>query len=471
MQILLVDDEADLRSTLTEYLTELGHEIRQAGSCAEALEVAKAWPPQVALLDQGLPDGMGLDLLPKLKELRPGCLVLMLTGFSSTKLAVQAMRLGAENYLEKPIDLEELKAQLEKLSEKLQLKGELGALRKLQLDRYQKEYLFLPDQHMVKVYEQVDQVADLERVNVLVQGETGTGKEHVARMIHFLSRRAAGPWVELHCGALPDTLLESELFGYEAGAFTDARKAKPGLFESAQGGTLFLDEIGEMPLQTQVKLLKVLEEKRVRRLGSTREIKLDVHIVAASNRDLAAEVEAGNFRRDLLFRLNAFVIRLPPLRERPNDIPALAQYFLQEASREFARPVAFIPKAAVAALRQHRWPGNVRELKNVVERLVISQVEAEPKWAQLNELLTESAGPPDLKKTDPDKKGQAELEMAATLKALAECQGNRGRAAEKLGISRKTLFNKLRLWERQGLLYSNPEYDLPNEPKTSTPKT
>jgi transcriptional regulator with PAS, ATPase and Fis domain len=300
---------------------------------------------------------------------------------------------------------------------------------------------------MAKVYEAVERVADLERVTVLVQGETGTGKEHVARMIHFLSKRASGPWGELHCGALPETLHESELFGYEAGAFTDARKTKPGLFETAQEGSLFLDEIGEMPMATQVKLLKVLEEKRLRRLGGTREIKLDVRIVAATNRDLGLEVEAGRFRRDLWFRLNAYTIHLPPLRERPADIPALASYFLEESCREFGRPCHGLTRQALAAFRDYPWPGNVRELKNVIDRVVITQQGPEPDWSQLSELLV--AHTPATAVADAPQAGKRE----AVAKALRDASGNRTQAAEILGISRKTLFNKLRKWESEGRSY------------------
>jgi two-component system response regulator AtoC len=457
MQVLLIDDETDLRRTLVEFLKDRGHTVREAASGAEGLGVLKDWAAQLAIVDIGLPDASGLELLPRIKQARPGCLVLMLTGFASTQSAVKAMQLGAENYLEKPVDLDELEAQVDKASEKLQLRGELDALRRLQLERYKKEYLFLPDEHMTRVYDQVERVADLEKVTVLVHGETGTGKEHVARMIHFLSKRAAGPWVELHCGALPETLLESELFGYEAGAFTDARKAKPGFFEQAQGGTLFLDEIGEMPLSTQVKLLKVLEDKRLHRLGGTREIQLDVRIVAATNRDLGAEVEAGRFRRDLWFRLNAFIIHLPPLRERQADIPALAQYFLDEACKAFERPGSILPKAVLKELQAHAWPGNVRELKNVVERMVITQQGPQPDWDTLSELLVEATPQPSRAPAalPPEHAGRKikDVERETVFQALRETRGRRSQAAESLGMSRKTLFNKLKKWEDEGNSY------------------
>ena len=457
MQVLLIDDESDLRRTLSEFLRDRGHHVREAASGAEGLGLLKDWAAQLAIVDIGLPDGSGLDLVPRIKQARPGCLALMLTGFASTQMAVKAMQLGAENYLEKPVDLDELEAQVDKAAEKLQLRGELDALRRLQLERYKKEYLFLPDEHMTRVYDQVERVADLERVTVLVHGETGTCKEHVARMILFLSKRAAGPWVELHCGALPETLLESELFGYEAGAFTDARKAKPGFFEQAQGGTLFLDEIGEMPLSTQVKLLKVLEDKRLHRLGGTREIQLDVRIVAATNRDLSAEVEAGRFRRDLWFRLNAFIIHLPPLRQRQADIPALAQYFLDEAATAFERKGSTLPRGVLEQLKRHGWPGNVRELKNVIERMVITQEGTQPAWEQLHELLEEAM--PGAR--SPASEGRAQLqprtieeaEREAAFRSLRDARGNRTLAAKALGISRKTLFNKLKAWAEAGHAY------------------
>jgi DNA-binding NtrC family response regulator len=464
MRILIIDDEADLRHVLAVALRDQGHHVLEAASGAEGLQRLNEQPAQLVLLDLGLPDGSGLELLPRLKSARPSAVVLVLTGFASTRSAVEAMQAGAENYLEKPVDLDELYAQVGKAQERLRLRGELDALRRLQLERYKKEYLFLPDAHMTRIYEQVERVADLEKVTILVHGETGTGKEHVARMIHFLSKRAPGPWVEVHCGALPETLLESELFGYEAGAFTDARKAKLGLFEAAQGGTLFLDEIGEMPPATQVKLLKVLEDKRLRRLGATREVQLDVRIVAATNRDLSAEVEAGRFRRDLWFRLNAFIIHLPPLRSRQDDIPALAQYFLDEAASAYQRPASALPKAALRALQAHRWPGNVRELKNVIERLVITQSGPQPDWGSLPELLEEAAvdapaGSALLLSDVPPRAARFTLDDAereAAFQALRLAAGNRTLAAEALGISRKTLFNKLKSWEQKGYPYPEP---------------
>jgi DNA-binding NtrC family response regulator len=452
MQILIIDDETDLRRVLAQALLDQEHVVLEAASGAEGLQRLAEQPVQLVLLDLGLPDGSGLELIPKLKAARPGCAVLVLTGFASTQSAVKAMQAGAENYLEKPIDLDELYAQVAKAQEKVQLRGELDALRRLQLERYKKEYLFLPDAQMTRIYEQIERVADLASVTVLVEGETGTGKEHVARMIHFLSKRAAGPWVEVHCGALPETLLESELFGYEAGAFTDARKAKLGLFEAAQGGTLFLDEIGEMPVATQVKLLKVLEDKRLRRLGATREQQLDVRIVAATNRDLSAEVSAGRFRRDLWFRLNAFAIPLPPLRSRQSDIPALAQYFLDEACKAYQRSPAVLPPAVLRDLKAHPWPGNVRELKNVVERLVITQRGPQPHWDELPGLLADGAPQGPTEGTlEPGSAGGLELaERQAVFRALDQVGGNRSRAAELLGIGRKTLFNKLKTWASQG---------------------
>jgi two-component system response regulator AtoC len=458
VRILLIDDEPDLRLTLATALADQGHDTREAGSGAEGLQLLKEWPAQLLILDLGLPDGSGLSWLPKLRSARPACAVLILTGFASTKDAVDAMRQGAENFLEKPIDLDVLFAQVNKVGEKLQLRETLDQLRRLQLERYKKEYLFLPDEHMAGVYEQVERIADLGQVTVLVHGETGTGKEHVARMIHFLSQRAEGPWVEVHCGALPETLLESELFGYEAGAFTDARKAKMGLFEAAQGGTLFLDEVGEMPLATQVKLLKVLEDKRLRRLGSTREVQLDLRIVAATNRDLNAEVEAGRFRRDLWFRLNAFTIHLPPLRSRQQDIPALAQFFLEEASKAYGRKTSVIPKQVLSQLALHAWSGNVRELKNVVERMVITQLADEPDWPQLQGLLNDALPLPSALAQAPGP-GQAlstmdQAQREATFAALRRCQGRKAEAAQLLGISRKTLFNRLKAWEGKGFRYT-----------------
>jgi DNA-binding NtrC family response regulator len=353
------------------------------------------------------------------------------------------MRKGAEDYLTKPLDLDELELLLEKITANLNLRQEVDDLKKALREGYAKDYLFLPSPAMTKVYAQVEKVASQENVTVLVLGETGTGKEHVARLIHLFSPRSSKPFVELHCGAFPESLLESELFGHEAGAFTDAKKQKKGLFEEAQGGTVFLDEVGEMPLTIQTKLLKVLEQKTLRRLGGTQEIKLDVRIISATNRELEKEVKDGKFRADLYYRLNVFPISLIPLRERPEDVKSLIAFFYQEACKAFAKPLDPLSPDILAGLQSYPWPGNTRELKNAISRMVLN---AEGKRIVLDDVPVEFLDP---RTTLPPLGSAGDLSMVEAEKrsiqrALEHTGGNRSLAARELGISRNTLLKKIK---------------------------
>jgi PAS domain S-box-containing protein len=306
-------------------------------------------------------------------------------------------------------------------------------------EEYAREYLFLKDPAMKRVYEKIGRVADKEQVSVLIQGETGTGKEHVARLLHHFSPRASKPFIELHCAALPESLLESELFGYEAGAFTDAKRRKPGLFEAAQGSTLLLDEVGELPLSTQTKLLKVLEQKTMRRLGGMEAIQLDVRLVCATNRDLQAEIKAGRFRSDLYYRLNVFNISLPPLRARPMDIVGLSRFFFEQACQGFGKELEALSEPVLADLKARAWSGNVRELKNFVERLVI---ECDGPRVELDDLEPEPARPEALSAQE-----GVRLNKDGLARALKAYDGNKSRAAYALGISRDTLYRKIKEWK------------------------
>ena len=440
MKILLVDDEKPLRDLMVPFLKELGHEVQSAASLREGLEKLEKFKPDTVLLDVYLPDGTGLDFLKQTENLHSESSVVMITATVDVKVAVEAVKQGAEDYLAKPLNLEELEAILKGIEEKRGLKREVAALKTFQKDLYPKDYLFLSDPAMQKVYQQIDQVAGQSRVTVLILGETGTGKEHVAKLIHVLSPRSAGPFLELHCGAMPENLLESELFGYEPGAFTDARKSKPGLFEVAHGGTVFLDEVGEMPLTLQTKLLKVLEQKTLRRLGSTREIRIDVRIVAATNRELKQEVQAGHFRADLFYRLNVASIFLPPLRSRPEDIRGLARFFFKELSALFNKPLKPLSKNWLDALVAYAWPGNVRELKNVIERAVLYAKGAELTMKDLPPELAASRGAP----APAFVLSQDEAEKENIRKVLAAYEGNKTQAARQLGMSRTTLLSKIK---------------------------
>lgn len=444
MRILIIDDEQALVKIFTKFLEQNQHEVFSANTAAEGLEKNRVLKPDLLLLDLHLPDMGGLDVLPKINQESPSLSVVVITGEGSVDSAVQAMRMGAEDYLEKPIDLEKLKIVLKKIEEKRGLRREVETLRREQKEMYRKDYLFLNDPEMQKLYDQVEQVAQQEKVTIMILGETGTGKEHVARLVHALSPRASKPFVELHCGSLPESILESELFGYEPGAFTDAKRQKLGLFEEAQGGTIFLDEIGELTPSVQMKLLKVLEQKTVRRLGGNKEIPLDVRVVTATHRDLEKEVKEGRFRADLFYRLNVIPLSLPALKTRPNDIVQLANFFMQESCRAFNKKLALLSDEILTLLKNYSWPGNVRELKHVIERLVITakgnSLSAKDLPKEIKEAKTAPApGKTALRNED------AELENIQ--RALIETKGNKSRAADLLGITRKTLFNKLKKHE------------------------
>jgi DNA-binding NtrC family response regulator len=435
---LLIDDEPDLSDAISRMLRFWGHETSTAATGAEGLTTQATWAADLVFLDVGLPDQNGLEVLRELKRLSPDTPVVMLTGNDSSRLAVEAMRLGAEDYLIKPGEPDEIKLLVERLAEGVSLRLELQALRA----QAARGYLFLQHPKMREVYASLGRVAATDKVTVLIAGETGTGKEHAARLIHQLSPRAPKPFVELHCAALPETLLESELFGYEAGAFTDAKRAKPGLLEQAQGGTLFLDEIGELPLSMQTKLLKVLEDRQLRRLGGVKPVTLDVRLVVATNRDLQAETKAGRFRNDLLYRLQVFTVELPPLRERPEDVESLARFFYDQFCKDFGRRLEPLSPTLLRTLLDYPWPGNIRELRNTIERLVIQTSSGAPRIEDL---------PPGLRGLDPLPKpaplpGQSPNgDAGLTLRALLEKhRWNKTRAAAEMGVSRPTFLKRLK---------------------------
>jgi len=442
LKILIIDDEEALVKILTKSLEKNGHQVASALTAEEGLEKARVLLPELVLLDLNLPDTSGLEVLQKLHgPSSDGTSVVMITGGGSVGSAVTAMKQGAEDYIEKPVELEKLNIIVKKIAEKRGLLAEVSVLKSQRRELAMKNYLFLNDPAMQKIYDQVEQVAQQEKVTALILGETGTGKEHIAKLIHALSPRASQPFVELHCGALPETLLESELFGYEPGAFTDARKQKRGLFEEGQGGSVFLDEVGELTPAVQTKLLKVLEQKTLRRLGGTREIPLDVRIITATHRDLEKEVKEERFRADLFYRLNVIPLVVPPLRERPDDVAQLANFFLKECCQSFNKRLGLLSDEMLAFLRNYHWPGNVRELKHAIERMVVTANGNSLSVKDLPKEIRESkgsSGPAKGAKT----KAQAEKENIE--KALLEAQGNQSKAAEFLGVTRKTLFNKMK---------------------------
>lgn len=442
MRILIIDDEESLVKILSKFLQQSGHEVFAAHTGADGLAKNPQLKPDMIFLDLHLPDMGGIDILAQLNAATPTVSVVVITGEGSVDSAVQAMKMGAEDYLEKPIDMEKMRIVLKRISEKRGLQREVEALRKNQREMYRKDYLFLTDPEMQKLYGEIEQVAGQEKVTVMILGETGTGKEHVARLIHALSPRASRPFVELHCGSLPESILESELFGYEPGAFTDAKRQKPGLFEEAQGGSVFLDEIGELTASVQMKLLKVLEQKSLRRLGGNREIPLDVRIITATHRDLEKEVKEGRFRADLFYRLNVIPLSIPALRDRPNDVVQLANFFLQESCRAFNKKLSLLSDDILAVLKNYSWPGNVRELKHVIERLVVTAKGNSLSVKDLPKEVREAKSRPS--SGDKGVLSRSEAEKENIKRALLETKSNRSSAAKLLGITRKTLFNKMK---------------------------
>src|SRR5215468_5787715 len=378
--ILVIDDDREVGQALVAMLGEFGHEAEYYADGAEGLERAHELQPAVALLDACLPDEDGLVVLERIREASPGTSVIMISAYGAAAAVVKAMKQGASDFLAKPLHLDDVRGAVENVLEKATLQWEVERLREQvlrgQLERRRSEYdgAFENSPRMKAIKEMIDQVADTD-ATVLVWGESGVGKELVARAIHDCSPRRERPFVKVNCAALPLELLESELFGYERGAFTGAHKRKPGKFELADGGTIFLDEIGEMPLPLQAKLLHVLQDREFARLGSGRDIKVDVRVVASTNKDLERAVAHGLFREDLYYRLNVVNILVPPLRERPEEIPILAEHFWEKYSRQYNRQRLHLSRELLERFQAHPWPGNVRELENLVKRIVVLEIE------------------------------------------------------------------------------------------------
>ena len=369
-RILVVDDEQNARAALRTILTEEGYEIAEAADGEAGLARLEEWAPDLVLADVRMPRMDGLALLRRAKELGSDATFVMMTAFASIEAAVEAMKAGAENYLVKPLDVGAVLVFIDKALEKRRLVREAASLRERVRERYRLEGMVGESPELRSVYEVVRQAAPT-RATVLVLGESGTGKELIAQALHELSSRKDKPFVKVSCAALSETLLESELFGHERGSFTGAVGRKEGRFELADGGTLFLDEIGEISPTVQVKLLRALQTKEFERVGGTQTLKVEVRVVAATNRDLAAAVKAGRFREDLYYRLNVVAVTLPPLRNRKGDIPALAAHFIDKYAKGYGKEIGGLAPGTLNALLSHDWPGNVRELENAIERAVV----------------------------------------------------------------------------------------------------
>jgi two-component system nitrogen regulation response regulator GlnG len=449
-KILVVDDEAEIRSLLAAVLQSKGFEVVGAEDGAAALQQVQQEHPAVILLDLTMPRMGGMDALPEIKRLDPEVPVIICTAHTDLATAVRAMRLGAYDYLTKPFDIDLLTLTLERAVERNQLRSRIDELKRQGPGGSLVERMG-GSPAIAQVIQQVAQVAE-SNFTVLVQGETGTGKELVARAIHQQSPRRPAPFVAVDCGAIPETLVEAELFGHERGAFTGAQTRREGHFQLAKGGTLFLDEIGNVPVGTQAKLLRAIEQREIHPLGSARAAAVDVRIIAATNADLAEAVKAGRFRADLYYRLGEFTITLPPLRSRREDIAHLAQRFLDEVSMELKRPVRRLADDAMQALLRHDWPGNVRELRNVVRKAAL--VAADVVTAAHLPALGPPAGPrpraasasagEDLSLREVAELAAVEAERELIRHALQVTKGNKSQAARLLRTDYTTLHAKMK---------------------------
>ncbi|RPJ60741.1 MAG: sigma-54-dependent Fis family transcriptional regulator [Acidobacteria bacterium] len=452
MRILVVDDEKQIRRILSVLLTEHNYEVAEASSGEEALRLQPEFQPALVLLDLSMPGMDGLETLKQLMQTASPPEVIMMTAFGTIRSAVEAMRLGAFDYLSKPFDNEALLLTVDRALERRRLSREVEALRTELETRYGFSEIIGLSSRMQEVFRMMAKVARVD-ATVLITGESGTGKELVARAIHRRSARCPGPFVSVNCSAIPDTLVESEFFGSERGAFTDARESRAGKFETAHSGSLFLDEIGDLALDAQAKLLRVLQERQVTRLGGTRSRSVDVRVICATNRNLEQAVSRGEFREDLYWRINVVNIKLPPLRDRKDDLPLLIDHFLDHFNKELGLTVKTIGRDAKALLLAYDWPGNVRELENTLCRAMIlcecstlSVQDLPPRIKGESEAAESSPGGErsEVKLSDAVSQMTERIERTLIVSRLAHLRGNRTLTAQSLGVSRKTLFNKMR---------------------------
>lgn len=452
-KVLVVDDELLLRMTLDSGLTDRGYQVETASTVREGLALAESFHPDAVLLDNRLGEDRGLDHISAFRQMDEEVQIILMTAYGSISQAVEAMKLGVSNYVQKPFDLDEIDLIIRRGMEWLTSRRTVALMRR-------------PNRELIGVSPAIQHIrqdihilAEADNVDILIWGETGTGKEVVVNNIHDRSSRRDKPLVKINCGAIPDALLESELFGYEKGAFTGAAKMKKGLMELANGGTVFLDEVGELPLAMQAKLLTFLEDRRFKRVGGLRDIEVNVRVVAATNRDLEKEVEKGTFREDLYYRLNVIQLYIPPLRERPEDISALCQFYLEHFNRKFQKSLQGIEPEFMEALERYDWKGNVRELRNVMERCVLfsqgpllTGIEASLPLPGRGRPVPQDSFPiRDLRGEGVDLRQEVDaFEMAYIKKALELTGGNLSQAAQLLGVTRFTLKRRLEQQEEAG---------------------
>jgi two-component system response regulator AtoC len=469
--VLIVDDERTLARAVKAFLGEAGYEAEVAGDAEKAMELLQTLRPDVVFADVRLPGMSGIDLLRRIREFDPAIPVIIMTAYGTIEGAVEAVKLGAFDYMKKPVDLEELKLLADRARETALLKQELSYYRRRAASEVPFAGILGQSPAILAVLDQVRQVAALDETPpVLITGETGTGKGLVARTLHKSGSRAGKPFIDVNCTALPANLMEAELFGYERGAFTDAKESKLGLFEAAEGGFIFLDEVGDLELSLQGKLLRAIEERTVRRVGGIRDRRIDVRILAATNRNLELEVQRNHFRSDLYFRLAVILLHLPPLRERGEDALLLAEHFLQRFSAKYGKDVRRIDTRARERLLAYPWPGNVRELSHVIERAVLwsrdstlavehlsltTPFRLEPEGparaadaVPMEPVLQETPVPPPELPADGGDLSQWERSMIE--RAMREAGGNQTKAAQRLGITRDTLRYRLKKFGLQG---------------------
>ncbi len=444
--VLIIDDDKMIRSYLSGVLGEDGYEVLLAATSAEGEALLQAKPVDVVLLDLRLPDADGISTLRKIKRDEPNVQVIVLTAFGAVESAVEAMKLGAYDYIDKPSDVSKLRLAIMRALEELTMRREIERLRQ-KPGGYAQGWIVGESREMRRIAQLLEKVAQ-GNATVLLQGESGTGKEVVAQAIHRQGPRADKPFLVINCAAIPDTLLESELFGFEAGAFTSAKSRKKGLLEVADGGTLFLDEISEMKPQMQAKILRVLETKTLRRVGGTTDIKVDVRFIAASNRDLRAAIREGAFREDLYYRLGVVVIDLPPLRERMEDLELFVTAFIDEFNRTMGKNITGVSSEALQLMKGYNWPGNIRELRNVIERAMLLCDGREIQPTHLPAELSADGVHPRLRVDLPPggvnlEDLVAQMELRLIKEALAKTGGNQVEAAELLSISRDQLRYRL----------------------------
>jgi DNA-binding NtrC family response regulator len=459
-KILIVDDEQLIRWTLREALRGWGYQPVEAETVAGALTVFETEQPAAILLDINLPDGSGLDLLYEIKRRQPQSLVIMITANVLVDDTIAALRGGAYDFIGKPIDLNELQVTIRNGLETQHLRKEVSQIRKERVRQFNFDQIIGKSPAMLETIALARKVAESEAASVLLHGESGTGKDLIAKAIHYGSRRADGPFIAINCATLPANLIESELFGYEKGAFTDAKARKEGLFEQAEGGTIFLDEIGEIELNLQAKLLRVLEEGAFRRVGGLKDVPLDVRVLAASNRDLKTESEAGKFRLDLYYRLSVIQIDIPPLRDRGDDVLLLTEHYINGFSGQLRRRIRGITPEVAETFRRYKWPGNVRELRNCIERAMILEDADMITMKYLPRGLMPDASHTVAGNAHVDASNISQLfhlpdggialeevEMSLVRQAIERSSGNQTRAAELLGISRDQLRYRLKKLE------------------------